>query len=206
MTDYSFYGQYLEQFSYLGIFVVMVLAGHLVPLPEEILLLLVGYAAASGLFNVYAITIVAALGIVTGDNILYWLSLHGNYYIEKLKKRIKPEKLDFYEKLIKSHAGKTIFVSRFIVGMRFLAPLLAGSLKVKKRTFQFFNSLAVAIYVPFIIFLGYHFHNDFIEVVIKVKFFRHLIFLALLTILGLLISLFVTKKFLRNIINNGNHQ
>jgi len=193
---------YLEHISYLGTFVLMVLSGHLVPVPEEVILLLVGYASGIGLSNVYLTVAFAVLGVVTGDSLLFYLSRHGSRYVEKLKKRIAPAKIEKYEKMMNAHTGKTIFLSRFIVGLRFFSPLLAGMLKIKWQTFLTYNIPAVILYVSFIIFLGYHFNTDIVRMITEIKLARHLIFMLLITVIGLLLSYWAGKKFLAKI--NGD--
>lgn len=193
----------IESLSYAGTFIVMVLSGHLVPVPEEILLLFIGYASGIGLSNVYIAFIAASVGVMVGDSALFFLSKKGNGYVEKLKKRLNQGKVKRYEKMMNSHAGKTIFLSRFIIGLRFFSPILAGSLNVKWKTFLFSDFPAVMIYVGGSIFLGYHFHNDIMAVVTEIKIARHVIFVLVITLAGLLISYHVGKKFLRKI-NGGD--
>lgn len=194
---------YLEHISYFGTFIFMALSGHLVPVPEEVILLLVGYASGIGLSNVYFTALAAMLGVVAGDSLIFYLSRHGSRYVEKLKNRIAPQKMAKYEKMMSSHAGKTIFLSRFIVGLRFFSPILAGMLKIKWQTFLVCDILAIVIYVSFFIFLGYHFNSDIARMITEVKLARHIIFVLLIAVIGLLFSYFIGKRFLKKINGNG---
>ena len=74
-----------ENLSYLGTFIVMALSGTLVPVPEEIMLLLIGYASGTGLSNIYLTFAAAALGVMVGDSVLFFLSLKGNKFVSKSK-------------------------------------------------------------------------------------------------------------------------
>jgi membrane protein DedA with SNARE-associated domain len=201
--DHLIVSSQVEGLSYFGTFVVMVLSGHLVPVPEEILLLLIGYASGIGVTNVYGAFVVSSLGVIVGDSMLFFLSRNGNKYIEKFKNKLSPNKLSRYENLMKAHAGKTIFLSRFIITIRFFSPILAGSINVKWKTFALADFPAVIIYVGAFIFLGYHFNNDIASLITEVKFARHIIFVLLITVIGLLISYWAGKKFFRKI--NGNN-
>jgi membrane protein DedA with SNARE-associated domain len=200
--DHYIIPAFVENLSYLGIFVAMALSGHLVPVPEEILLLLIGYTSGIGLSNVYWAFIFAFFGVIVGDVALFLLSRTGSHYVDKLKNRIAPEKLARYENLMKAHAGKTIFLSRFIITVRFFSPILAGSLKINWKTFALADFSAAAIYVGVSIFLGYHFNNDIASLITEVKLARHIIFILLITVIGLLLSYWAGKKFLRKI--NGD--
>ena len=197
MISTQFLLNYIGQFSYIGIFILVALCGYIIPIPEEILLLLIGYIAGVGLINVYIALIPAALGVLAGDNILYWLSRYkGSKLIDKLKHKVRKNELMKYRHLMKRHIGKTIFILRFIVGLRFFSPFLAGSMKIKWKIFQFYNLLAVLIYVPIMTFLGYHFYNKLALVITEVEIVRHLLFFLFLAIVGYLISIFINKRFL----------
>ena len=196
MPNPQFFINYLEQFSYIGIFVLIALSGYIVPIPEEILLLIVGYVAGIGFNNVYISLLVSILGVLAGDNLLFWLSKYkGSRLIDHLKHKVKKSEIIKYRYLMKKHIGKTIFILRFIVGLRFFSPFMAGSMKIKWKTFQFYNLLAVLIYAPIMVFLGYHFHHKLVLVITQVEIIRHIIFFLFLAIVGYLISAFVRRKF-----------
>lgn len=187
MLDSAFIS-YFETLSYFGIFIVVMIAGYLIPVPEEIVLLLVGYLAANNYLNAYLAVVVSILGVLTGDNIVYWLSNHSSKFIKKVKKRISITKIHKYEQLLKEHAGKTIFCSRFIVGLRFIGPLMAGTNKVKWQKFMFFVSLATLIYVPLVVGIGYAFSSNLSAIIIEIEEARHLVFVLVAVIIGLIIS------------------
>ena len=196
MVNTQFFINYIEHFSYFGIFVIGATVGYLIPLPEEIFLLIVGYIAGTGVYNLYLATLFVVLGVLTGDNILFWLSKYKvSGIVDKLNKRLDKHKIMKYRHLMKEHIGKTIFTLKFIVGLRIFSPFLAGSMKVKWRIFQFYNLLALLIYIPVLVFLGFHFHNKLAFVITGVEIVRHLIFLLVLLLIGFLISVFVKNKY-----------
>ncbi len=64
---------YIEHFTYLGLFVVLMLCGLGLPIPEDVALLAGGYLAHRGITR-YPITLaVSLLGVVTGDNSLFFM-------------------------------------------------------------------------------------------------------------------------------------
>ncbi len=196
MANTQFFINYLEHFSYLGIFIIGAMVGYLIPLPEEIFLLVVGYIAGIGIYNAYLATLFAILGVLTGDNILFWFSKYKvSRIVDMVNRQLDKHKIMKYRHLMKEHIGKTIFTLKFIVGLRVFSPFLAGSMKVKWRIFQFYNLLAVLIYIPILVFLGFHFHNKLALVITGVEIVRHLIFLVALVLIGFLISVFVKNKY-----------
>lgn len=187
---------YLQQFSYVGIFVFTALAGILIPIPEEVVLLLVGYLSGARLVNPYIAAGISIVALLGSDSLLFWLSQRGNRYIEKLRHKLRQNRVYKYEELMKANIGKTIFLLRFIVGLRFIAPVLAGSAKIRWRKFALFDLSALIIYVSLLIFLGYYFHNRVVALITEVEIIRHVISLVSLTIIGWLISLYIHKQFL----------
>ena len=185
-----------EHFSYTAIFFLLAFAGFLVPIPEEIILITVGYVVAAGFGNIYTSIIICILALIFGDSLLFWLSKGNNPWIKKLKKRIKQKAAAKFKLNIKKNIGKTIFLSRFVVGVRIFGPILAGSLRIKWATFQLFNLLALFIYVPLLVFLGYHFHNKLGYVIAEVEIVRHIVFGLFLVGFGFLLAYIARKRYL----------
>jgi membrane protein DedA with SNARE-associated domain len=95
--------------------------------------------------------------VLTGDIFLFWLSRRGSKYIDKIQKKFKEGTLLKYKNLMRDNIGITVFLLRFIIGVRLFGPILAGALKAKWITFLAYDTLALIIYVPVFVFLGYHF-------------------------------------------------
>ena len=64
---------YIEHFTYVGLFVVLMLCGLGLPIPEDVALLAGGYLVHRGITR-YPITLaVSLLGVVAGDNSLFFM-------------------------------------------------------------------------------------------------------------------------------------
>lgn len=198
MVDIFYLMSYLEHISYFWMLIAFMLAGYIIPLPEEIVLIIAGYLAAVGYTNLYTTIFVAIAGLFIGDCIIYKLSKHGSKIILKIKEKLLQEKVDKFSKLLEEHEGKTIFITRFIIGLRIMGPILAGSHKTNFAKFIFFNILAILIYAPLLVLLGYHFHNQILIFVSKIMAVRHSIAVAIWIILGYLIVRYVHKKYLEH--------
>lgn len=189
--------QIIQGFSYFGIFGFVMFVGYLIPIPEEIALLAIGYIASVGPLKLPLAIAISAAGVIIGDNILFLLSLHGSKYVERLKNKLRKNKLIHYEHVMHEHIGKTIFFIRFIVGLRFFGPVLAGMLKVKWRRFFLINAAASFIHAMFFITLGYFFHRRFLVLVTQVEIIRHVLFFFSATLFGILIAKVVGDKYLK---------
>lgn len=192
----SFVLNFASNFSYFGIFLLLVVIA-LLPIPEEIVLLLLGYFAGFGFADLDKILIISVLGVIVGDNLVYFLSRKGRKYFYKIKHRVAPKKFLKYESLMKEHSGKTIFLLRFILGLRFFGPFMAGHMKIKWKTFFFYNSIAVLIFVPLFILIGYHFTKILDIIIENIGKVRHSIFLIILLITAIFVYQFIDKRFLK---------
>ena len=195
MPVFDFIVNYLDNLSYLGIFFVFIIP--FLPIPEEVLLLGIGYLVDMGGLNIYAAVAVSIGGIMAADNIWYWLGRSPSKITTKLRNKIGEERMAVYERMLKKHTGKYIFLSRFIPGARAIGPSLAGSMKLNKNHFWFFNVMSVFLYAPIFIFLGYFFNYNLEMVMNKIISARHIVFILFLALVGLTVAYLVNKKFFR---------
>jgi membrane protein DedA with SNARE-associated domain len=81
------------------------------------------------------------------------------------------------------HCAKAIFLSRFLLGVRFLMPYMAGAFKLPRRKFTSGAGLAALIWVPGMIILSFYFSQalDLVEIFKDVK---HWIFIGIIFIIG----------------------
>ena len=79
----------IESLSYVGIFIALLLVGYLIPVPEEVLLILIGYSVSEGIGSLFPVILVSIAGLYFGDNALYYLTRKGNEWILKIRRRIR---------------------------------------------------------------------------------------------------------------------
>ena len=179
----------VEQYSYFAIFLFALFSGYFIPIPEEIILLITGYMARLGLIHLTPGIFIVIIAFIIGDNILFRLALKNNKHVAKLIHEVLSLKIFIRKRpFLEKHIGATIFSSRFIPFLRFVGPVFSGYVKASEKTFMFFNTLAIIIYAPFIIWVGYFFHDYFGQILIEVGKARHMLFILVLIIIGLLIS------------------
>jgi len=163
-------------------------------MPEEILLLGIGYIADVGNLNLYAAIFISIAGIMAADNMWYWLGRSHSSIAQKLIRGVGQEKIKIYENMLRKHTGKYVFLSRFIPGARAIGPILAGSIKINKSHFWLFNIVAGFLYAPIFILIGYYFNYNLEVLMSKVVSVRHIVFILFLSAVGLGTAYFVKKK------------
>ncbi len=186
----------VEHFSYLAIFFFALFSGYFIPIPEEIILLITGYMAWSRMIHLTPAIFVVIIAFIIGDNILFRLSLKHNKHVAKLIHEVLSLQIVINRRAsLEKHIGATIFASRFIPFLRFVGPVFSGYVKATEKTFMLFNTLAIVIYAPFVIWVGYFFNEYFNQMVIEIAKVKHVLFILILVVIGLLISRAIDSYF-----------
>jgi membrane protein DedA with SNARE-associated domain len=194
----------IEQFSYIAIFLFALGAGYVIPVPEEIILLITGYMASEQFIHLTPAIFIVILAFIIGDNILYRLTLRNNKHVTKLINEVLSIKfIARHKPTLEKHINTTIFATRFVPFLRFVGPVFAGYTKTKEKTFMVFNTLAIIIYAPIVTFIGYYFHNYFTLIVNDIGRVRHVAVIFLWIIIGLVITRIVDYVFKKDEEANG---
>jgi membrane protein DedA with SNARE-associated domain len=151
---------YMLLYGYWAVFFGVMLENAGVPVPGETILLIAGYFASTGKFNIALVMVIAATGAVIGDNIGFAI---GHHYGRNVLLRVgrffflTPKRFEHMESYFKRHGNKTILVARFITGLRVFAALLAGASKMPWRLFFIYNVAGAILWSVVITTLGYLF-------------------------------------------------
>lgn len=132
-----------------------------VPLPGETILLLASFLAFSQHeLQLGWIIVVATLAATLGDNLGYVLGHYGGRPILQRYQslfRIQDKTLARGEGMFARYGAVTVFLARFVFGMRIIAGPLAGVLRMPWRKFLLFNFLGASLWVTVISGAGYLF-------------------------------------------------
>ena len=145
------------EYGYLVVFFGVMLENAGLPVPGETILLAAGFAAALGMFRLWLVMLIAAVGAVIGDNIGYWVGhYYGRSFFTKFGKYVflSPARLERMDQFFAKHGAKTIFVARFITGLRVFAAVFAGASRMRWRTFFLFNVSGAIVWAVVISILG----------------------------------------------------
>ncbi len=190
-------------YGYLAIFVGVILGG-------EILLLAAGFLAAQGYFSVYWVIFFATLGVVLIDTIWYLVGRFGGKNIPgRLRKFLigTKEKSSDANKLLKKHAGKTIFLVRFVYGLRAMVLILAGAIKMNFWKFLILNIAGSIFWSTIMTLLGFFFGESFN---ILKQYVRNGILLAtfvfVIMVTMLLVVMFTKKKVQKVVVGENKNK
>lgn len=144
--------------GYPGLFILMMLESASLPIPSEVVLPLAGYAVFLGKMNLLLAVAVGTVALLVGALIDYYLALKlGRPVVYRLMRRIgvSPTSLDKGERWIDSKGSATIFIARFIPGLRAAISIPAGLLKMKLSTFVILTAAGSLIWSAVLIYVGY---------------------------------------------------
>jgi membrane protein DedA with SNARE-associated domain/membrane-associated phospholipid phosphatase len=111
-------------------------------LPGSIIILFLGALSARGYLDLGDLIWFAVLGAIIGDNINYYLGRkYGAKWLKEGFWLLKEKHIIKVRSFMDAQGAKSIFLGRFIPGIKELAPFIAGSISMNKRTFMFWNVL-----------------------------------------------------------------
>ena len=158
---------FIEQFTYLGVFTALFLGGIGVPIPEELPVLAAGALAHEGYMRGWAALTVCILGVLTGDSVLYWVGHHwGERILEwsLVRRVLTPAREQVLLGAYRRHAAKTVFTARHVMGLRAAAFLTAGIARVPFWKFILVDAAAASIGIPIGFSLAYFFTDQLEEI------------------------------------------
>ena len=175
--------QFLEEFTYLGVFLVLFLAGLGVPIPEEMPVLVSGVLAHQGVVRWWLALPVCVLGVLAGDVMLYGV---GHRWGERVlawppvRSLLPRARAEALKAAYRRHGVKIVFTARHVVGLRAAAFLTAGIARVPFGRFLATDAAAAMVGVPLAFGLAYFFTEQLEQILTDVhRIERWLVILAL---------------------------
>lgn len=148
------------QHDYLAVFLVLLICGMGVPIPEDITLVAGGVISGLGHSNVHVMFGVGMAGVLIGDLIMFMVGRH--YGENALRLRwvawlVTPARRELVQRKFDRYGIRLLFIARFLPGLRSPIFIIAGwSGRVSLLKFLLLDGAAALISVPFWVYLGYY--------------------------------------------------
>jgi membrane protein DedA with SNARE-associated domain len=192
--------EWVTEYSYVGVFVILLACGLGFPCPEEVALVGGGYAVyqthPESWTYMGLMVVVGLLGVLLGDLSIYGIGRrvgHTPHRIPLIGHHLSPKRMERARRLFQKHGAKAVFVGRFLWVFRAVTFFVSGSLRVRVSTFLFYDGLAAVLSVPACVFLGWHFGAEIEEAFMWVgRLDRVLLVLVTLAVLIFAYSLWRT--------------
>ncbi len=153
-----------------GPFMVLILCGLGLPVPEDVVLVTAGTLGEIDGRTWTEVSLLMYVGVMLGDSTIFFA---GRYFGTKLRaahwfQRLFSEKKQTkVEALFERYHSWVLFVGRFLPGLRAPIFFTAGSTRVKYWKFFLFDGMAALISVPFFVWLGHwlwaRFKDDIVQ-------------------------------------------
>ncbi|MFN3528108.1 MAG: DedA family protein [Candidatus Altarchaeaceae archaeon] len=148
----------IEDFGYIGIFVLMLLESTATPIPSEGVMPFAGFLIHKGKFDIILSSSAGAIGSLTGALISYYIGkFFGRKFIIKYGKYllITEKHLIATENFFNKYGSKAIFFARFVPVVRHLISFPAGIGKMNILKFSIYTFLGSFIWCFILAYLGY---------------------------------------------------
>ncbi|PYO16724.1 MAG: hypothetical protein DMD75_00090 [Candidatus Rokuibacteriota bacterium] len=188
--------EFVDNFTYIGVFAVLLLGSLGVPIPEEMPIIAAAVLSHEGIVRWWLALPVCLLGVLSGDVVLYWVGLHWgeqvlNWRIVRLV--LTPLREQWLKAAYRRHALKTVVTARHVMGLRAAAFLMAGIARVPFWKFVVADAGAAILSVPLVFGLAYFFTDQIEAIMADVHQAERWLGLAVLLALAAILAVVVWR-------------
>jgi membrane protein DedA with SNARE-associated domain len=190
----------IERFTYVGIFLVLFVAGLGAPIPEEAPILAAGILASQQIIRWWLALLVCFAGVLSGDVVLYWIGHHwGEHILDWRVTRfvLTPEREKILIEKYHRHGIKIVFTARFVAGFRAAAFLTAGIVRIPFWKFFLVDGIAAVVGVPLGFGVAYLFTDQLPAILHGVHRAERLLILVGMVVLAAVIAYAAYRKSVR---------
>jgi membrane protein DedA with SNARE-associated domain len=151
------------RYGYAVVFAGVFLENAGLPVPGETALLAGAALSHFGHLSLTTVILTATGAAILGDNLGFLLGRRvGRRLVEQLGSRVglTRRRLAQFDRFFAVHGAKTVFIARFITGLRVFGALLAGASGLRWPRFLFYNATGAIVWSTAIGLLGYALGNS----------------------------------------------
>lgn len=191
----------IEDFGYIGVFLLITLENLFPPIPSEVILTFGGFATNFTDLTVTGVIIASTLGSVTGGVILYGIGLLLD--VERLVKivdkyghilRLKRNDVYKADHWFDHYGFWTVFFGRFIPVIRSLISIPAGMSNMKFGLFLLLTTLGTLIWNTVLVHVGAAVGDNWEMVVEKMDVYSHIAYAVIALLIIWFVVRFIRKK------------
>ena len=147
---------FINQCSYIGVFLLMALESMIAPIPSELVMPFAGFLIFTGQFDPWAVMVASSLGSIVGSLLSYGMGRLGEPVVLRYGRYLflNVHHLEWTKKFFERHGGKTIFISRFIPVVRHLISIPAGLAHMPLAPFVLYTLVGATLWNGFLTYLG----------------------------------------------------
>ena len=146
------------RYGYAVVFFGVCLENAGLPIPGETALLAGAALARFGALSLVWVIVTAIGGAILGDNVGFMVGRRvGRTFAERHGWRVglTPRRLAQFDRFFQRHGARTVFVARFVTGLRVFGAALAGASGLRWPVFLFYNGTGAVVWSTAIGIAGY---------------------------------------------------
>lgn len=178
-------------YGYLAVFLVLLLCGFGLPIPEDVTLVAGGIISGLGYTDVHTMFAVGMAGVLIGDGIMFTIGrVFGDRVLQfrPIARILTKERFEAVQEKFSKYGNWVLFVARFLPGLRSPIFLTAGmTRRIPYWRFLLLDGFAALISVPVWIYLGHFGASNIDQLMVWVHRGQYGI-LAVLAVLGLVLG------------------
>jgi len=147
-----------SRYGYAVVFLGVFLENAGLPVPGETALLAGAALARFGRLSLVWVIATAIGGATLGDNLGFLVGRRGGRALAERhgwKVGLNARRLTQFDGYFERHGAKTVFIARFITGLRVFGALLAGTSGLPWRKFLFYNATGAVVWATAVALAGY---------------------------------------------------
>lgn len=147
-----------SDYGYVAVFMILLLCGFGLPIPEDITLVAGGIISGLGFADVHTMFVVCMAGVLVGDGTMFMLGrIYGQRILgfAPIRRIVTPQRFAQVQEKFARYGNWVLFVARFLPGLRSPIFITAGmSRRISPWRFLLMDGLAACISVPIWVYLG----------------------------------------------------
>jgi membrane protein DedA with SNARE-associated domain len=186
---------FINQCSYIGVFVLMALESMIAPVPSELVMPFAGFLIFTGHFNPLPVMVASSLGSICGSLLSYGMGMLGEPVVLRYGRYLllNPHHLEWTKNFFARHGGKTIFICRFIPVVRHLISIPAGMAGMRLLPFIIYTLVGATLWNGFLTYLGVRLKENWR----LIQKYTHILDVLVILALVAVMAYFVWKVALR---------
>ena len=146
------------RYGYAVVFVGVLLENAGVPVPGETTLLAGAALAQFGRLSLVWVILTATGAAILGDNVGFLIGRRGGRTLAERhgwKIGLTASRLRQFDRFFERYGAQTVFIARFVTGLRVFGAVLAGASGLGWRSFLFYNAAGAVVWSSAIALAGY---------------------------------------------------
>jgi membrane protein DedA with SNARE-associated domain len=149
--------QFVLDWGYLGIFIMMLFESTAFPIPAEIVIPPAAFWVAQGKLSIAGVVLAATAGSWAGSAISYWIAWKlGRPFVTRYGRffLMSPEKIAASDRWFETYGAGGIFVARLLPGIRHVISVPAGLFRMDFKKFSLMTVLGAGLFCSALAWFG----------------------------------------------------